>query len=129
MGDLDEIITTFPSPLKDKQAKQNIMGQKQQQTKTRKKLKHKDVLGRSHGRGWQSPPHSLRWHQAGWAEELCKVACAPDSLQANSWLPHQLLTARAFPGCLALCCSPSSEFLRASLHIPASCVWAPSWRP
>lgn len=35
---------------------------------------------------------------------------------------------RAFPGCLALCCSPSSEFLRPSLHIPASCVWVPSWR-
>lgn len=46
MGDLDEIITTFPSPLKHKQAKQNIMGQKQQQTNKnqKKKLKHKDVL-------------------------------------------------------------------------------------
>lgn len=40
MGDFDEIITTFPSPLKHKQAKQNIIGQKQQQTnKNQKKTK------------------------------------------------------------------------------------------
>lgn len=49
-------------------------------------------------------------------------------LSASPQLPHQLLTAQAFPGCLTLCCSPPSEFLCASLHIPASCVWAPSWR-
>lgn len=75
MGDLDEIITTFPSPLKHKQAKQNIMGQKQQQTnKNQKKTKaqgcsegvHMEGAGRvlptaCTGTGQAGPRSCVKW--------------------------------------------------------------------
>lgn len=67
MGDFDEIITTFPSPLKHKQAKQNIIGQNNnKQTNTRKKLKYKDAL------------RALIWK--GLAESSPQPALAPGRL-------------------------------------------------
>lgn len=43
MGDFDEIITTFPSPLKHKQAKRNIIEQKQQQQTNKNEKKNQST--------------------------------------------------------------------------------------
>ena len=120
MGDFDEIITTFPSPLKHKQAKGNITGQKQQQTnKHQKKTKAQGCSEGVHTEGAGT----------GQAGRRSRAKWPVPRLSACPLLRHQLLMAQTFPGCLTLCCSPSSEFLGASLQIPASCVWARSWRP
>lgn len=66
MGDFDEIITTFPSPLKHKQAKGNITGQKQQQTnKHQKKTKAQGCSEGVHtegaGTGQAGPRSRAKW--------------------------------------------------------------------
>lgn len=58
-------------------------------------------------KGGQSPPHSLHLHWVGWAEELCKVACALTLSKANPSLP--VSQSWGFPRCLTSCCSPSPD--------------------
>lgn len=44
MGDFDEIITTFPSPLRQTGKTKHNRTKQQQTNKNQTKLKHKDVL-------------------------------------------------------------------------------------
>lgn len=106
MGDLDEIITTFPSPLKHKQAKQNRMGQKQQQTnKNQKKTEaqgcsegvHMEGAGRvlptaCAGTGQAGPRSCVKWPVPPTLSASQLLAPAPASHGTSlSRVSHSLL--------------------------------------